>query len=85
MQITVELPPEIASQLGPNAFRRVLETVLLHAYRQEYISADRLGELLGIDRWEAEEFIDSNRARLPYTPEMLVEARRSIAKAFGRS
>lgn len=85
MQITVELPPEIASQLGPNASRRVFETVLLDAYRQEYISAGRLGELLGIDRWEAEQFIDKNRARLPYTVEMLEEDRRNIAKVFGRS
>jgi predicted HTH domain antitoxin len=85
MQITVDLPPEIASHLGPNASRRVLETVLLDSYRQEHISVSRLGEILGISRWEAEEFIDKNRARLSYTLEMLDEDRRNIAKAFGKS
>ena len=84
MQITFELPPEVASRPGPDVSRRVFETVLLDAYRQEHISAARLGELLGMNRWEAGEFIDHNRARLPYTQEMLAEDRESIAKAFGR-
>lgn len=84
MQVTLNIPPEIASRLGSDAPRRVLETVLLDAYRQEFISLGRLGELLDVSRWEAEEFIDKNRARLPHTVEMWEEDRQTLAKLFGR-
>ena len=85
MQVTVKLPDEIAAGLGRDADipRRVLEAILLQRYLTGEISIGRLGELLGLTRMEAEEFLDRNNARLPYTREMLEEDRRSLAEVFG--
>ena len=82
MQVTVELPDEIAQQLGSNAEmpRRILEAVALQRYLAEEISLSRLGEVLGLDRWEAEAFLDKHNARLPYTQAMLEADRRNLSK-----
>lgn len=87
MQLTVQLPDELARQLGPESQmpRRILEAVVLQRYLAEEISLGRLAELLGVSRWEAEAFLDRHNARLPYTREMLEEDRRNLAQLFGRS
>jgi predicted HTH domain antitoxin len=64
--------------------RRVLEALILQRYMTEEISLGRLAELLGLNRWEAEAFLDRHNARLPYTMEMLEEDRRNLAEVFGR-
>jgi predicted HTH domain antitoxin len=85
MQVTVKLPDEIAEGLGRDAEvpRRVLEALVLQQYLTEEISLGRLAELLGLNRMGAEDFLDRNNARLPYTREMLEEDRRNLAKVFG--
>jgi predicted HTH domain antitoxin len=85
MQVTVKLPDEIAAGLGREAEvpRRVLEALLLQRYLTEEISFGRLAELLGFSRSQAEEFLDRNNARLPYTREMLEADRRNLAEVFG--
>lgn len=86
MQVTVKLPDEILEGLGGHAEipRRVLEALILQRYMAEEISLGRLAELLGLNRWEAEAFLDRHNARLPYTMEMLEEDRRNLAEVFGR-
>lgn len=81
MQLTVDLPQDVLEHLVPDPGRRVLEAVVLDAYRREQISAGRVGELLGLDRWKAEEFLDLRGARLAYTQEMLEEDRRSLERS----
>jgi predicted HTH domain antitoxin len=85
MQVTLKLPDEIAEGLGreDEITRRVLEAVVLQWYLSEEISFGRLAELLNLGRAEAEEFLDRNNARLPYTREMLEEDRRNLAELFG--
>jgi predicted HTH domain antitoxin len=85
MQVTVQLPDEVAQRLGPEAQmpRRILEAVVLQRYLAEEISLGRLAELLGLSRWEAEAFLDKHNARLPYTAEMLEEDRRHLARILG--
>ena len=85
MQIIVELPDEIVEGLGlkDEIPRRVLEALVLQRYLIEDISLGRLTELLGLGRREAEEFLDRNNARLPYTRKMLGEDRRNLAEIFG--
>ena len=87
MQLIVQLPDEIAQQLGPEAQmpRRILEAVVLQRYLAEEISLGRLAELLGLSCWEAEAFLDKHNARLPYTLEMLEEDRRNLARIFGKA
>jgi len=85
MQVTVKVPDEIAEGLGHGAevSRRVLEALVLQRYLTQEISIGRMSELLGLSRIEAEEFLDRNNARLPYTHDMLLEDRRNLAEAFG--
>jgi predicted HTH domain antitoxin len=85
MQVTLKLPDEIAEGLGHGAEvpRRVLEAIVLQRYLTQEISFGRLAELLGLGRVEAEEFLDRNNARQPYTRVMLLEDRRNLAEAFG--
>ena len=85
MQVTVKLPDEIAEGLGQGAEvpRRVLEAIVLQRYLSQEISLGRLAELLSVSRAEAEEFLDRNNARLPYTREMLLEDRRNLIQALG--
>jgi predicted HTH domain antitoxin len=85
MQVTLKLPDEIMEGLGRDAEipRRVLEALILQRYMAEEISLGRLAELLGFNRWEAEDFLDRHNARLPYTREMLEEDRRNLAEVFG--
>lgn len=82
MQVTVQLPDEIAQQLGDDRemSRRLLEAIVLEQYRLHKISQGKLAEVLGLSRWEAEEFLDQHNARHPYTEEMLEEDRRTLAK-----
>jgi predicted HTH domain antitoxin len=84
MPIIINLPDEIAEGLGGDAEvpRRILEAVVLQRYLTEEISLGRLAELLHLSRAEADEFLDRNNARLPYTREMLEEDRRNLAKFF---
>jgi len=86
MHVTVKLPDEIVEGLGRDAEipRRVLEALILQRYMAEEISLGRLAELLGLNRWEAEAFLDRHNARLPYTMEMLEDDRRNLAEVFGR-
>ena len=82
MQVTVELPDEIAERLGDGheISRRLLEAIVLEQYRLHQISQGKLAALLGLSRWEAEDFLDRHHARHPYTQEMLEEDRRALAK-----
>lgn len=57
--------------------------MVLQRYLTQDISLGRLSELLSLNRWEAEAFLDRNNARLPYTQEMLEEDRRNLAEVFG--
>jgi predicted HTH domain antitoxin len=84
MQVILKLPDEIAEGLGrePEFSRHVLEALVLQRYLSEEISLGRLAELLNVSRMEAEEFLDRNNARLPYTKKMLEEDRRNLAEIF---
>jgi predicted HTH domain antitoxin len=79
---SITLPDEVAESLGEKSQvpRRVLEALILQRYLSEEISIGRLAELLGFTRIEAEDFLDCNNARLPYTPEMLHEDRCNLGR-----
>jgi predicted HTH domain antitoxin len=85
MQITLELPDEIAAGLGGEAElrRRVVEAVVLQRYLAGEVSLGRLAELLDFSHAEAESFLDRNHARFPFPRERLEEERRNLASIFG--
>ena len=85
MQVILKLPDEIAEGLGGDAEmpRRVLEALVFQRYLSQEISLGRVAELLGLSRRAAEDFLDRNNARLPYTREMLEQDRRNLAEVLG--
>ena len=73
MQITIDLPDQIANQLQPiDASRRVLELIAADYYRQGRIGAADVRDILNFSsRWETYEFLKREKAYLPYTEEDL--------------
>lgn len=72
MQITLEIPDELASILassGKDLSRAALEAISLEAYRQQRLSAYQLRTLLGIpSRFELDAFLKERRV-YDYTTE----------------
>jgi len=57
MQVTVQLPDNIARQLSQSPGdipRRILEAVAVEGYRSEQLSRGQVSELLGLNFWETE-------------------------------
>ncbi|MGB7442514.1 MAG: UPF0175 family protein [Coleofasciculaceae cyanobacterium] len=85
MQITIELPDEIAHQLQlqPSKIsRRILELIAADNYRQGRIGAAQVRQMLNLSsRWETYEFLKGEKAYLPYTEDDLeqdVQAIRNV-------
>lgn len=75
MQITIELPDDIANQLQlqpTNVSRRILELIAADHYRQGRIGAAEVRRMLNLSsRWETYEFLKHEKAYLPYTEDDL--------------
>ena len=69
VEITVQLPEDIAKQLGEagNMPRVVPEAFAAEAYRLQKISRHQVSQLLGLDYWQTEEFLTKQDAKRPYT------------------
>lgn len=80
MQITIELPDDIANQLHPiDASRRVLELITADHYRQGRIGAAEVRQMLNFaSRWETYEFLKQEKAYLPYTEDDLEQDGKTI-------
>ncbi|GAB4472474.1 MAG: hypothetical protein OHK0037_32360 [Elainellaceae cyanobacterium] len=70
MQITIEIPDDIAQRLAQqvdNLPRWVLESVVIEAYRAELITTAEVGRILQLEsRWEVDTFLKQAGADLPY-------------------
>lgn len=73
MQITIDLPDEIARTIGKkwdNVPRKVLESIAIEAYRQQAITSAQVGRMLNIiSRYEVDAFLKQARAYLHYNEE----------------
>jgi predicted HTH domain antitoxin len=70
MQITVELPDELVSQMvpaGQDPSRAVLEGLALEAYRAHRITEHELAGLLEMDRYELDGFLKEREVWLEYS------------------
>ena len=71
MNLTVEIPDELASQLsaaGGDLSRRVLEGFALEEYKSERISKAQLRRLLGFEtRYELDGFLKARQGRANVT------------------
>lgn len=69
MLITLQIPDEM-SRLVPareSLARDLLEGYTADAYRNERMTRHEVGQLLGLDRWQAEEFLARHNAQRPFT------------------
>jgi hypothetical protein len=82
MQVTIQLPDEIATQLGAAGEipRQALEALAAEAYRTQKLSRNQVSRLLGLDYWETEEFFTHHEAKRPYTAADLYIDRQSLDK-----
>jgi predicted HTH domain antitoxin len=70
MQVTVDLPDEVARQLGqtPAAVgRRMLEDAAIEGYRAGRLSHRQLGEMLSMDYWQTEIFLSDHGVPVNYS------------------
>jgi hypothetical protein len=65
MNVTVEIPDELASQMsaaGADLLRRVVETIALEEYKAERISKAQLRRALGFEtRFELDDFLKAHQ------------------------
>jgi hypothetical protein len=82
MQVTVQVPDEIAEQFGePDEMRRhILESWAAEGYRARSLSRRQVSQLLALDYWQTEEFLTKHEAKRPYTLADLEIDRRSLAR-----
>jgi hypothetical protein len=71
MQITLELPDEIARQLaaGQDLSRAALEGLVAEACRTHLLSDHQAAELLGLSRYELDGFLKAHGVFLDYSIE----------------
>lgn len=81
MQVTVNIPDELAGQLipaGQDPSRAVLEDALVQAYRENRISGHQLQQALGIEtRYELDGFLKARQVWIEYSLQEL-EADREV-------
>lgn len=68
--LTIHLPESLAKAFGANAetqSRRLLEDAAVEEYRLGSLSQRQVGELLGIDYWQTEEFLAARKVPLNYS------------------
>jgi len=85
MQVTVELPDQLARQWGetPDAVgRHLMEDAAIEGYRAGRLSHRQVGELLGLDYWQAENFLKDRGVPLNYSAADLEADRTTLAKIF---
>lgn len=70
MQITLEMSDQAARQWGttPDAVgRHVLEDAAIERYREGRLSHRQVGDLLGLDYWQTENFLKQRGVPLNYS------------------
>jgi hypothetical protein len=75
MQVTINIPDDLAQQLipaGQDPARAVLEDALVQAYREDRISGHQLMTALGIEtRYELDGFLKARNVWIEYTTEQM--------------
>jgi hypothetical protein len=68
MQITIQVPDELAALVptGKSLSRELLEAFVADAHRHDKLSRYQVGQLLGLDRWQTEDFLAARDALHPY-------------------
>lgn len=88
MNITVELPDQVARQWGetPDAISlHFWQDAAIEGYREGRLSHRQVGELLGLDYWQTEAFLEGRRVPLNYSVADLAADRATLAKILAPS
>ena len=70
--IEISLPDSLVKALGANPAelpRKTLEALAVQSYRAGKLSHAQVGEILGLDRWQADAFLKSAQAHRPWESE----------------
>lgn len=88
MQVTVEMPDQVARQWGetPDAVgRHVLEDAAIEGYRAGRLSQRQLGTMLGLDYWQTEAFLQERGVPLNYSTADLEADNATLDKILAHS
>jgi hypothetical protein len=88
MQVTVEMPDQVARQWGetPNAVgRHVMEDAAVEGYRAGRLSQRQVGAMLGLDYWQTETFLNGRGVPLNYSAADLASDNATLEKILARS
>ena len=88
MQVTVEMPDQVARQWGetPDAVgRHVLEDAAVEGYRAGRLSQRQVGAMLGLDYWQTETFLTERGVPLNYSSADLAADNVTLDKILSRS
>jgi predicted HTH domain antitoxin len=88
MQITIEIPDEIANQIqlkSANISSQILELIVADNYRKGQIGAAQVRQMLNFSsRWETYEFLKREKAYLPYTEDDLEQDSQAIRNVLSQ-
>ena len=82
MQVTMEMPDQVARQWGntPDAVsRHVMEDAAVEGYRAGRLTQRQVGTMLGLDYWQTEGFLADHRVPLNYALADLEADRATLA------
>lgn len=89
MQITIEIPDEIAHRLEQqvgNLPQRILESAVAEAYRSQLISAAEVQQMLHLpSRLATDAFLKQHEAYLPHTEADMEQDLQAIDRALSES
>jgi predicted HTH domain antitoxin len=88
MQVTLELPDQVARQWGetPNAVgRHILEELATEGYRAGCLSHRQVGQILGLDYWQTESFLKERGVPMNYTSADLEADNAALARILAHS
>ena len=83
MQITIEIPDDIAEYLTEqvgNLPRHTLEAFAIEGYRGEHLSHGQVGRILGLSWWEVEMLLSEAKAYLHYDEDDLARDRETMRR-----
>ena len=71
MEITLQIPEKLGFLLPKREVlsRELLEAYAADAYRNEKLTRHEVGQLLGLDRWQSEDFLARRQAQRPFGSE----------------
>ena len=88
MQVTVELPDQVARQWGetPDVVgRHVMEDAAIEGYRAGRLSQRQVGAMLGLDYWQTEGFLKERGVPLNYSAADLQADKVTLDKILAHS